>query len=184
MTRLYVGGPSGCGKTVVCKNITNNLGISCFTGSELMVKAAGVSTKDELDLLPEDIKNDLRLNSFKKYCESTQDLIMDGHFYLTENDINNFDAYILIEIDQETLINFRSKDETRQRTVEPIEIETEIIQINKRVQDLENQYGIKIITIKNNDTMEHLSKNIENIYLSLSSIETRREIEHHGKEIR
>ena len=39
MARVYVGGPSGSGKTTVYKKIAQGLGITQFTGFEIMMKA-------------------------------------------------------------------------------------------------------------------------------------------------
>ncbi len=184
MARVYVGGPSGSGKTVACKTVAQELGISCLTGSEIMMRASGVSTRDDLEQLPESTKNELRLHAFESYYQSTPNLVIDGHFYLTETDIKYFDAYLFVEIDSERLIEIRNSDDTRQRSTDRSVIDQEIVQLHERVDKLESEFGIRVIRIKNDSTMDELTRSIEGAYLSAFSDETRRELFIRGKERR
>lgn len=182
MARVYVGGPSGSGKTEACKRVAQALGISCLTGSQIMMKAAGISTRDELNALSEEKKNDLRLHAFETYYQSTPNLVIDGHFYLTETDIKYFDAYVLVEIETERLIEFRKQDGARQRSVEGSSIEEETSQLHQRMSKLEDEFGIRVIRVKNDSSLEELARSIEGAYISACSDETRRELLNRGKE--
>lgn len=173
MARVYVGGLSGSGKSTACKAVARKLGISYLTGSEIMMRSAGVATREDLDRLPEDVKNDLRLHSFESYYQKTPDLIINGHFYLTGTDIKYFDAYVLVEVDTERLIGFRQNDETRQRSLEPSVIDQEKAQLENRVDKLVSKFGVKIIRIKNNGTLGELANSIEGVYLSYVSTKTK-----------
>lgn len=185
MARVYVGGPSGSGKTAACKIVAQELGISYLTGSEIMTKAAGVSTPKELELLPENIKNNLRLNAFENYYKSAPDLVIDGHFYLTETDIRYFDSYLLVEIEPTRLIEFRKGDrEIKQRSINSLSIQNEMAQLQERVEILESKFGIRVIRIKNDSTLNELTKSIEGAYISACTGETRRELYNRSSEIK
>ena len=165
MPRLYVGGPSGCGKTLACKSAAQKLGITYFTGSEIMMKAACVSTREELNALFENIKEDLRLRAFEFYYQTTPNLVIDGHFYLTETDISYLNSYILVEIDPERLIKFRKIDLTRERSHNSISIETEIAELEARVCKLQSDFRIEVIRIKNDGSLDDLVGSLEREYM-------------------
>lgn len=177
-----MGGPGGSGKTVACKLVAQELSISCLTGSEIMMNAAGVSTRDELDALPENVKDELRLNAFEAYYKATPNMVIDGHFYLTEKDISYFNAFVLVEVDLERLVRFREDDTSRKRSIEPLVVQEEITEVNDRVHNLESKFGVRVIRINNDNTLEDLQRSIEGVYISASTEEARRELQNRGKE--
>lgn len=182
MARIYIGGPGGSGKTVACELVSEDLGISHLAGSKIMMQAAGVSTQEELEALSNDFQDELRLNAFEANYQNTPDMVIDGHFYLTERDIDYFDAFVLVEVDPERLVRFREVDVSRKRSTDISAIKKEISEISERVHDLESKYGIRVIRIKNNASLEDLQRSIEGVYISSASDETRRELLSRGKE--
>jgi len=184
MARVYIGGPSGSGKTAACGLVAQELGISSLTGSQIMMQAAGISTRSELENLLEETKQDLRLHAFEDYYKMTPNLVIDGHFYLTEIDIRYFDAYVLVDIDTPRLIEFRMADGARERSLDPLDIAKETQELHQRVEKLESDFGIRVIRVKNEGTLEELSRSVEGAYISACPLETRVELLNRGKERR
>jgi len=167
MPRLYVGGVGGCGKTVACKKVAAKFpGVVSLTGSEIMMRAAGVHTREELEQLPEGTKDWLRATAFEEYYKRYPDLIIEGHFFLTGVDIPYFDEYVLIEAALSDLIRFRLLDPLRKRDIDPENIRQEMQAIEGRVNRLEKEYGIKVVRIKNDSSLEDLAEKIERIFIS------------------
>lgn len=165
MPRVYVGGVGGCGKTVACKAFaTKHPDVSCLTGSEIMMKAAGVGTREELMNLPDEVKEPLRARAFEAYYQSNGQLVIDGHFYLTGTDIRYLDAFILLEVDLPKLTLFRIGDSSRARSLKREEMQSEITLMEERVRHLERTYSIRVIRINNGGSIDDLVTKIEQVY--------------------
>lgn len=165
MARIYIGGLSGCGKTEACRrfSLENNRVVN-MTGSEIMMQAAGVKTRDELANLPEKIKENLREIAFTKYYSSNPNLIIDGHFYITQHEIDYLDAFVLIEIDNQKLIRYRSNDEGRIRSLNIDDITQELTLLNQRISEAETRYNIEVIRINNDGSLIDLVEKISQVY--------------------
>lgn len=169
MARLYIGGPSCCGKTSVIDKI-NNLypHISCLSGSQIMMRAAGVLSREELSLLPEDKKDFLRETAFSSYYTAARNLILEGHFFLTEIDAKFLNSFVYIETDVKSLIRFRKLDKTRARSVTRNDILQEVSDLDGRVKEFESQYGIKVIHVLNDSILDKLVSRILTLYSNIS----------------
>lgn len=176
MARVYIGGPGGSGKTQACNQVAQKLGVSFQSSSEIMMRAAGVSTRGELERLPEDVKNNLRLRGFEDYYKTVSNLVMDGHFHLTATDAEYFDAYVLVETDIDSLIEYRRKDRSRVRALDRSVVEDEMARLEERVSNFESQFGIKVFRVRNDGTLDQLTRSIEGVCLSAISDETKRDL--------
>jgi len=182
MARIYVGGSGGSGKTAICKLIAERLNIPVLTGSEIMMRAAGLSSREDLAKLSEEEKQRLRDSAFEACYQSAPELVIEGHFFLTGKDVRYLDAYILIETDEERLVEFRKNDSNRARSLDIEEIRKETLKMEGRISNLETEHGIRVIRIKNDGDLEDLAESVEVVYLSLGSRETRAEMDHRGVE--
>jgi len=169
MARLYLGGPSGCGKTLAIKQI-NDLypHISCLSGSQIMMRAAGVLTREELNLLSPAKKDVLRETAFSSYYAAAKNLILEGHFFLTETDARFIDSFVLVEVSVESLIRFRNSDSSRIRGIDLDDITQEVEVIEKRVFDFENKFEIKVVRISNDSSLDKLVSTILFCYSAIS----------------
>lgn len=165
MTKIYIGGVSGCGKSIVAQMMKDKYPtINYLAGSEIMMKAAGLSSREELDKLPEEIKNRLRVTAFQSYYSQECDIIAEGHYNLTDADIKLFEVFILIEATPQFLLNLRKSDKSRKRPITIDAIQNEIDQMRRRIQECRNKYKIKIIQVDNMGSLHDLFVQIERIF--------------------
>lgn len=169
MARLYIGGPSGCGKTAAIKIINSRYShISCLSGSQIMMRAAGVLTREELNLLPEAKKNTLRETAFSSYYAAAKNLILEGHFYLTEIDARFINSFVFVEASADSLIRFRKSDESRIRSTENSDISEEFAGLEKRIKDFEDKFRVSVVRIANDSTLDKLVSKILALYSTVS----------------
>ena len=138
------------------------------------MRAAGVRTRAELELLPETEKQRLRATAFVDYYRSSPNLLAEGHFFLTEEDVRCFDALLLVDAPTLKIIEFRREDNTRNRSLDHKEIDKERREISQRVRDLEHNYGIKIKSIENTGTLDDLTEKVRKTYQNCIGKETHR----------
>jgi broad-specificity NMP kinase len=170
MPRFYIGGPSGCGKTAAIKIIKEKFPwISCQSGSGVMMKAAGVTSRKELEQIPEIYLQNLRKLAFKKYYQTEPNLICEGHYFLTDTDFKYIDKFFLLEVPIEKLVEFRLLDSTRSRSTIMSEIEEEINDLNKKVESFEKRFKIKVIKLSNDSSLENLVSKVMNFYFKSST---------------
>jgi len=177
MTRLYVGGVGGCGKTAVCRLLSSTLGVKHITGSEVMMRTAGVKSRDDLENLPEEIKARLRDTAYEEIYQQNTSLLVEGHFYLTETDANYLTSCVVIETDPEQLRLFRLRDSTRKRSTDKDAIVEEIAAFEGRVASFSKSYRLPICRIKNQGTLDELARGLEALYHLFKDPEIHRERE-------
>lgn len=166
MAKLYLGGPGGCGKTTVCERmVALHPKIRLVSGAEVMIRTAGVLSREELETLPEDVKDVIRNTAFTEYYKGANNILAEGHFWLTKEDAMYFDAFVLIETPIDLLVRFRSQD-TRLRSLDPGLIACEIGDLESRIAKLQTQHAIHITRVGNNSSIERLLEQVNDLYMS------------------
>ena len=168
MKKIYIGGVSGCGKTTVSElfKIKHKNFLHLSTSEEIM-KQGKISTREELLSMSGEKLEKLRKEVFLPFYRKNKNIIVDGHYFLDQEDINYFDVFILIEIRFNKLIELRKIDPNHYRSNNIDDIKNEIKQMKDRVNQLENSFGIKIKKIYNDGSLEKLGGDIENILIEI-----------------
>jgi adenylate kinase len=165
VSRYYIGGASGSGKTTVSKIISKTLNIPHFTGSTVMMIAAGVSNRNDLSKIPEDQLNLLRETAFLETYEKNPDMILEGHFFLKKTDVNYFNQLILIDASTETILKYRLNDPTRERDLDLNLIKKDIEETRERAINASKKFNIPLKIINNEDEIYKLAELIQNAFL-------------------
>ena len=165
MARVYIGGIGGSGKTRVTRLLAERIeGVSTLTGSEIMMRAAGVSSREELRQLPEEQKERLRISVIPALYKSHDQLLAEGHYYLTREEIDCFDAFLLVEAPVERIVEFRRSDVTRVRSLEPEAVLRERQEMTERIKLLETRHGLQVVKIENGSTLDDLAEKVRSVY--------------------
>lgn len=145
--RLYIGGASGCGKTTLAQACSQILRVPYFTGSAVMVKVAGVMTREELSELPGEILEDLRCCAFKNIYLKHSDMILEGHFFLTATDAEYLDQLLLLQPSPETIVAFRQSDSSRLRPLELESVVADVEATRRRAELVSEQFHLPLKVI-------------------------------------
>jgi adenylate kinase len=166
VVRIYVGGVPGSGKTSTLKKISElNSDISVISSSKLLQEALGLSNKEDLSHCPVEELNNIRNIAIPGFINNHTNVVIDGHYFLTEKVAGLFDGFVYIDIDLETLIQFRKNDlEFPNRSIDRVEVLKEITDYKNRLVEKENCFHLKILHIKNEGTIEDLAIKILNYY--------------------
>jgi len=169
MIKLYIGGIGGCGKSTAGELLSRRVSFPFFVGSEVRMKFAGVTTREELLAIPLETRREMRRTAFREVYEANSDLIMDGHYFLTDVDLEHLTHYLLVDVDVERAVVFRRNDLRRERSLREDDIRAEITELSERVSAFERNNGIKVNRIRNNDTIDTLAGSVEQLFTSLRS---------------
>lgn len=169
MPGVYIGGVRGVGKTEICGALAEKYGVPVFTSSEILRKAAKVSTKEELDGLSEEIKDHLRATAFLGIYQRFTNFIREGHFLLTDNDAPYLFLMIVLEADPNKILEYRKSDRERKRSLEVEAILEEAREVRCRALNFSRKHGIPLYFVENNHKISKVVSKIEAI-LSQSGV--------------
>lgn len=117
--RIYIGGPNGVGKTTLAREVAKlDPTYRTLSGSEVMMKACGVGTREELMYLDPEFKAKIEATKYVEVVMAFPNLIMDGHFVLCREQMECFDRFILMVADPRRILELRIADHTRRRELQ------------------------------------------------------------------
>ncbi len=112
--RIYIFGPQGVGKTTIAELYANSVdGMVSLSSSKVMMDICNVRNREELRALSREEKNLIEEEHFLPYLSKHQNLILDGHGDLTEEQIEFFDVFIFLTTSPEILLERRIRDTER-----------------------------------------------------------------------
>ncbi len=180
MPKIYIGGVSGSGKNSVGRLISQkDASIVSVSSSDLLMKDLGITDKADFKKIPNDELERARREVLPDFLNKHENVIMDGHFNLTRQLVDLVDAYVLIEVTPEKLLNYRNSDlERNDRDKSEDSIREDLLKYEQKVRDQEQKWGIKVIRIPNDSSLEVLADRILDVY---HQSETKTEIEESEK---
>lgn len=167
MARIYVGGINGSGKSSVGRIIAeNNRGIMAVSSSDLLLNYLGLTSREELRNMTEERLQEARERALPDYLRTHNDVIIDGHFNLTEDLTSLIDGFVFIEIPAERAKEFREKETILRpdRKIDISSIKEEISRYEQKVREQEIKWGIKVKRIENNGSLSDLARVVADYY--------------------
>lgn len=160
--RIYIFGPQGVGKTTISKQIADKFGFSQFSSSDIMMKICGVENRNELKSLNGEFKRKQEDRYYLPFLENYEDIIVDGHGSLNEEQVRFFDLFICLECAPDVLYERRKKDLSRNdRELNMDSINMDLYQYMEKCQFLVES-GITVHVIDNSEEIENAITDIEN----------------------
>ncbi len=109
--RIYIFGPQGVGKTTIAKLYASSMDeMVSLSSSKVMIDICNVRNREELRALSREEKDSIEKKFFLPYLSKYQNLILDGHGDLTEEQIEFFNAFIFLSCSPEILLERRVLD--------------------------------------------------------------------------
>lgn len=167
--RIYIFGPQGVGKTTISKYIADKRNLYQISGSEIMMKICGANSREELKNMDTRFKREREDMYFMSFLERQNDIIVDGHGVLNDEQVKFFDLFIYLTCSPEALYSRRELDVTRSdRELSLDSINKDLLNYLEKCHTLESQ-GAKIYTIDNSEQFESTILAIENQIESFST---------------
>lgn len=161
--KLYIFGPQGTGKTTVSKYLSSKYMIPHFSGSEIMMKICNATDRQELKNMDVEYKRKMEDRYYIPFLENHENIIVDGHGSLNNDQVKFFDKYIYLICAPDLLLERRYNDASRSdRELDVDSIKSDFLQYMKKCDVLEQQ-GVNVQIVDNSDSLEQTITSIENI---------------------
>lgn len=162
MARIYVGGLPGSGKSKAGQYVVNtDPRVKVVVSSDLFMEFLGVTDRTKLKDVPKDEMKEMKRTKLVEFIKANPNLIMDGHYNLTDEMVSLFDSFVFINVDPEKLLEFRHNDSERGERLKDSEvIASERDKYLSKLSSAEDKYGIKIVHIKNDGSIADLGEKL------------------------
>ena len=124
--KVYIFGIGGVGKTTVGVEVAKGLRCEHISGSSLMMNLCDVKSREELEVIDPVYKNMIESITYPDYVTSTDNIIVDGHGTLTDEQINCFDIFIYLYASPEEIAERRIKRGRRGSSIDEIYKESQV----------------------------------------------------------